>query len=219
MGLDKNVKLLFVLLHLISGCDFQVKRREGLSLRRPHHIISWCTKYSSKRVLKRGCSSHVPKPNPNPNYNQHSHSHTLFYSTAHRAEQFKLITWRKYWKYYFTFKLFINSTRAHLRKTSSRNVPHRGKKINLYYTRGCGHLSWFSWLRIPVSTLVERWKKLTTNCLWTRAPIHKGPVKGTGDVREREPTLPCQTCNAITHPSVSHRMTSAKCPIMVSFKL
>lgn len=28
----------------------------------------------------------------------------------------------------------------------------------------------------------------------------------------------CQTCNVITSPSVSHRLTSTKCPIMVSFK-
>lgn len=77
-------------------------------------------------------------------------------------------------KHYFTFQQFKYWTTAHFWKISSRNAPYHSEKKNVYYTLGCGHLSWFSWLRIPVSTLVERWKKLTTNCLWTRGP-HSHP--------------------------------------------
>lgn len=76
----------------------------------------------------------------------------------------------------------------------------------------CSNLVGLSWCR--------RWLIMEINSKFFLNVCHffSALYEGYGEVHCN--SLPwCQTCNVITNPSVSHRMTSAKCPIMVSFKL
>lgn len=81
--------------------------------------------------------------------------------------------------------------------------------LHAFYTMHMSGLTSFPRIPRPASMWLRR---RGLNCLAVFSPWRAQWTR-------RVHTLPwCQTCNVITNPSVSHCLTSTKCPIMVSFK-